>query len=433
LDLAVDKGDARGAIQASDVETAEAGSVAAVFDKAELTFELGLWLSGLESFLRGGEHGYASPRRSSSDERDYAREFRLTHAALLLCSRLNHRLRRMSSGNENGTTGASMPAFGLLLRDAILLNEGLIKAGPLGFGEWGAWSKTLSERLSSSPDAIAFIRFAETSGETFLPDALTELIQNEKLRFADRAELQMILPQFARILKSLSVVGRMLRDDAPLKLTLLIFSRVQEQSTGLISYIDNRLARFPNETAELFGSLDGASYTASLELKKVFSQELVGLVGDRPAPSVYARIETAYSLLNDSFQQILTGFARLIDPTISMLDLFPSFRAKLEQSLQLRDHLARVLGSVREAEQDSGIIVLEILHKDLGDLLGNTMQFLFYKDRETIERFGEEVMAAGDKKDLVPILHRFGAYLETLFGQVNMRTVLADHPFQQSR
>jgi len=30
----------------------------------------------------------------------------------------------------------------------------------------------------------------------------------------------------------------------------------------------------------------------------------------------------------------------------------------------------------------------------------------------------------------VPILHRFGAYLETLFGQVNMRTVLADHPFE---
>jgi hypothetical protein len=27
------------------------------------------------------------------------------------------------------------------------------------------------------------------------------------------------------------------------------------------------------------------------------------------------------------------------------------------------------------------------------------------------------------------VLHRFSAYLETLFGQVNMRAVLAAHPF----
>jgi hypothetical protein len=206
---------------------------------------------------------------------------------------------------------------------------------------------------------------------------------------------------------------------------------VHEQTSELISYIDKRLDRFPDETAELFGSLDGASYTASLELKKVYTQELVGLVGVRPAPSVYARIETAYSLLNDSFQQILTGFARLIDPSISTLDLFPSFRVKLEHSLQLREHLAGVRRVVRAAEQTPEKAKLDELKKELGNHLSSTMQFLFYKDRETIERFAEEVMAAGDKKDLVPILHRFGAYLETLFGQVNMRTVLADHPFEE--
>ena len=51
------------------------------------------------------------------------------------------------------------------------------------------------------------------------------------------------------------------------------------------------------------------------------------------------------------------------------------------------------------------------------------------KDKETVERFVEEILVTSDKKDLVPILHRFGAYLETLFGQVNMRTVLAKQPF----
>ncbi|MDQ3323521.1 MAG: hypothetical protein M3525_13985 [Acidobacteriota bacterium] len=54
---------------------------------------------------------------------------------------------------------------------------------------------------------------------------------------------------------------------------------------------------------------------------------------------------------------------------------------------------------------------------------------MFYKDMETVERFIEEVLVTDNRKDLVPVLHRFGAYLETLFGQINMRTVLAKHPF----
>jgi len=52
---------------------------------------------------------------------------------------------------------------------------------------------------------------------------------------------------------------------------------------------------------------------------------------------------------------------------------------------------------------------------------------------ETVERFIEEVLVTGDKKDLVPILHRFGAYLETLFGQINMRAILAGHPFEEMK
>lgn len=406
-------------------------AAAEAFDADELAFELGLWLSGLASFIRTGEHGYAAAQHDKSAARDFVREMRLTHTALVRCSRLNFQLRRILA-DDDGVLGIdALDDFGLLLRDVILLNEGLLRAGGVGAGEWNAWKSVLAEKLALSPEVAMLINRAEKAGESFLPDSLTSLLGRKKLPFADEAELEVILSRFARILKWLSIVGRMLSNDEPLKLTLLVFSRIHEQTTELISYIDNRLARFPDETADLFGSLDGASYTASLELKKVYTQELVGLVGVRPAPSVYARIETAYALLNDSFQQILTGFARLIDPEISMLDLFPAFRTKLEQSLLLRERLASVRLVVRTAEQNPENPVLEELKSELNSLLSNTMQFLFYKDRETIERFSEEIFAAGDKKDLVPILHRFGAYLETLFGQVNMRTVLADRPFEE--
>jgi hypothetical protein len=271
---------------------------------------------------------------------------------------------------------------------------------------------------------------AGKTGEAFLPEVFWQLLENKPMSLAMEADLRLVLPRFAKILKWLSVIEKMLRNDEPLKTSLLIFSRIYEQIQDMMTYINNRLLRFPNEEDELFGALDGAAYTASIELRKVYNYELAGLAEIRPTPSVYAKLETAYALLNDSFQQTVVGFAKLIEPNIEPTELFPNFQSKLEQSLDLRQKLWEILQSVKKAEQNPKTYPMDSLHTELTDFLGLTLYFLFYKDMETVERFIEEVLITTNKKDLVPILHRFGAYLETLFGQVNMRVVLAKHPFE---
>jgi len=55
--------------------------------------------------------------------------------------------------------------------------------------------------------------------------------------------------------------------------------------------------------------------------------------------------------------------------------------------------------------------------------------FINQRYMETVEQFIKEVLIRKHKKDLAPIQHRLGAYLETLFGQVNMQKVLANHLF----
>ena len=57
------------------------------------------------------------------------------------------------------------------------------------------------------------------------------------------------------------------------------------------------------------------------------------------------------------------------------------------------------------------------------------MRFLMFKDWESFDRFVEEIVAARGAVELGPVLHRFSAYLETLFGQINMRAVLSAHAF----
>lgn len=437
------------AILTADSGEGEALSFSVLPDKDELFFELGLWLSGLESFLNIRNHPFVEENRAKAASRDWTKEFGLTHSTLLQCARITFQLSKILRQNEQtkdekgidliADLGLDVPlaeisrqeifALSKILKDAVLINESMLRGAPLKFGEWSAWSNTLSEKLKSVEAVEKMIGLAEKAGERNLPEVLTALLESKPLPFATEADLRLVLPRFARILKWLGVIETMLQTDEPLKPTLLIFSRIYEQIQETNNYINNRLLRFPNEESELFGQLDGAAYTASIELRKVYGFELAGLAEMRSTPLIYAKIETAFSLLNDSFQMTLINFARMIDPEIEIYKIFPQLKDKLEHSLLLRENLWLLLKSVKEAEANPEKYPMKSLHAQMNDFLAKPVAYLFYKDRETVERFIEEVLVTKDKKDLVPILHRFGAYIETLFGQVNMRVVLANHPF----
>jgi len=148
-------------------------------------------------------------------------------------------------------------------------------------------------------------------------------------------------------------------------------------------------------------------------------------------PAVFSRVETACELLSESFRQILSDFAKVIDPKVIASELFVEFKKKFEESQALRQHMWEVLQRVQAAEQQPTKQSLEAVNAELRAFLDRSLTLLFHKDMETLERFAEEIFATSEKNDIVPILHRFGAYLETLLGQVNMRTVLANHPFER--
>jgi len=410
----------------------------------DLQFKLGLWLSGLESFLNLRSSTLVEESRNAHD---WSKEFRLTHSVLLLCSKLSLEYANacglaggedeLDSVEANGagpkTLGPSVDGIlelSFALRESVLLSEGLLRAAPLNFGEWIAWSNSLADKLKNVSVIKKLIKNAESEGENFLPEGLERLLTRENLPSAWEADLKVVMPHFAKILRWLNVVGEMLREDKPLKTTLVLFARINEQMQEMTTYINNRLLRFSDEDDPLFGSLDGAAYTASIELRKVYQHELKGLAEIRPAPQIYAKIETAYSLLNDSLQLTLVNFARLIDSTIEPTEIFPNLQTKEEQSLVLRENMWNMLQSVKGAEQKPDDYPIDSLRDQMREFRDNNLYFLFYKDMETVDRFIEEVLVTDDKKDLVPILHRFGAYLETLLGLVNMRVVLADHPFE---
>jgi len=404
-----------------------------VFDAEELAFEIGAWLSGVRSFFSTCQPTFAADNRSSVP--DMRREFRILTLTLMHLSRLTIRLQNAGDDpvlNDLRLTQRQIDSFSSIVRDGVILVDSHARAATVSRGEWQAFVSSFITLLDADPVDAKLRRYSIEGSYRTLPTRLRELFERDDIELSDRVDYLDVVPRVAAALRYLGVVGRMMRDDEPIKPALLILAAVHDQARGMIDHINLRLARHPNEEATLFNSLDSASYGASLELKKVFQQELRGIVGVLPPTSVFARTETAYSLLLDSFQQILLDLARTIEPTATLFDFFPRFQIKLDQSLILREHLWGILKAVKAAEESPVKDKVGHLKQELADFVTITIRFLHYKDEETFERFNEEVHAALDKKDLVPVLHRFGAYLETLFGQVCMRSVLAEHPFQHA-
>lgn len=418
-----------------------------VISNSDVAFRLGVWLSGLYSFLQIRNYSFGDNNRAKASVRDWTKEFHLTHTALLLCSKLNLQLLKVLgdrkdnfSSDEKTVVQPDLPftfeeisELAEVLKHSILLNEALLRSEPLKFGEWIAWTNVLNDKLKQVESIQKIIYLAEKEGENFLPAEMKKILENKPIPFAVEADLRIILPRIAKILKWLDVIDEMRQKDEPLKTTLLLFARIYEQTQEMMSYISNRLLRFPNESDPIFEALDATIYAASIESRKVFNFELGGLTEIRQTPRIFAKVETCYALLNDSFQQTLVNFAQLIEPKVEPTKIFPNFQTKLEQSLALRQNLWNLQKTVQQAEQDFDQYPIDQLYEKLNDFLKENLRYLFYKDCETVERFAEEVLRTSNKNDLVPILHRFGAYLETLFGQVNMRTLLANHPFDYSQ
>jgi len=412
--------------QSSAAEPARPGrNGEAIEGTTDREFELGLWLRGLEAFCSIGRLAFPqNPKHATTH--DYKNECRITQAVLLRSSELAFEIERQSSTtfDERAINFASTT-----IKTLLTLNAALLRSDSLAFDEWQAWSRLAADRIRKTDVYQFFEADFRRSGTSFLPNRLRELLDSERLSVAERRDLAAFLPSFGGILKSLEIVGRMLRDDEPMKPTLAVFAFVYEAANELISDINVRLDRFEDESSELFGMLDAASYTISIEIKKAFSYELSSVIGLRSASSIFARIESAYGVLNDNIQQLCTGFARLAEPGINAIDIFPVFHQKLNQSVELRGRLWEILSIVRELETEPTAKGLAGLRTELKRFLTEPVSFLFYKDRETFERFCTEIAITSEITDAGPVLHRFSAYLETLFGQICIRAVLSNHPF----
>ena len=412
--------------------------------------ELHIWQLALRSFFNLRNHSLSDTERAEIISRDFSPELKIVGQVLrrsLLLSlncisgappasfemdeatafdNISSRAAHDLPGREDNS-----PLVPLIntLGDLCRMCESMSSA-KVDFQVWGSVEQVLRRELERSP-------FIEQHERRMRAGALLLLRQHPGLhRLAERMEpdtlavdMSAIFSQLTQMLEQLRLVEVLLRQDAPLKQTLAIFTLVHEETRALVDLIEKRAIHAEELDGAVFDALDCMGYALGVELARVFGRELVGLASLRQSPAIYTKIENAHGLLRDSFQQSLVSLVQVFDSTFDGAQYFQSFRSRLEQSLVLRRDLWQLLQLVLRAEQERDRRPIAPLLESLHAFREGSLRFLMYKDWETYERFVAEVLAARGAVELAPVLHRFGTYLEALFGQINMRIVLADHPF----
>ena len=433
----------------------ERGARLALEDKEEAR-ALGLYLKSLRSFFQLRNHPFSETEQPKIYERDWTNELRIVRRLLLESTQLALQLSAHGDAASNETllddaggldlpeefapsesveaanTGAENDALCELaetLANATALCEAMLEARAVSLNVWSSFGKALANELAQSKVAERITRAADHHAAASLQPRFITLARHTVKPQALAADTLAIFTGLACMLERLRFIEKVLRRDQPLKPLLPIFALVHEEARCLVEFIETRAMRNEGIDDSMFDALDGTNYAISMELRKVFAHELVGLSAQRQAPAIYAKVENAHGLLRDCFQQSSVGLAQLFDPSLEGAQLFDAFQTKLEQSLALRKDLWTLLQLVRRAERERDQQLVAPLLKRLSEFRETSLRYLMYKDWEACERFMEEVDAARGAIELAPVLHRFGAYLETLHGQVNMRAVLAAHPF----
>ena len=392
--------------------------------------QLGFWLLALRSFFQLQNHPFSDVERAALTERDFIREGRIARHCLLLTQKIALGLLPQDTA-ETANFGNTKAILELsrALQAAWATSDALLSQPSLSFTAWCGFGQLFEQAISGSKFAKSLMRLAQGFALIDLPVGLQPLLKRQLIAPLFDSDLQNVFLWLARLRARLEVIDDLLKRDQPLKPSLPIFSLVHAETRELLEFLQNRVLAYEGVNPEVYDTLDGTAYAVQMEMRKVFSHELIGFSSLRSAPAIFAKVETAHGLLCNSLQESIVILARLYEPELEGSVLFNEFQTRLQQSLTLRRDLWNLLQLVQRAERERDMFPVERLLAQLDHFRANSLRFLMYKDLESCERFMEEVVMAHGAVELAPVLHRFAAYMETLHGQVNMRGVLSNHPF----
>jgi len=243
-----------------------------------------------------------------------------------------------------------------------------------------------------------------------------------------RKQAAKVFLEFFRMLHYLEFADPAKASDESLRNTILVFSLITSEMRLLLTYVERRALKAAEAGTPLYDLYDSFVYCLPLELKKVVNTELLDISAARQPDIVRARVENSHGILKDCFQQSVVQMAQSLDPKVEGLHIFPDFTAKLEQSVLLRDNLAKLIGAVRVFQSVKDEAAAQAMKAQISVFYDHSMKDLMYRDWSGFELFFIEILKCSSLTALQQIGHRFETFLMTLYREVQKRAILQTAP-----
>ena len=428
------------------------GAVAA--GKTRDLFELEMWLRSFERFFRIKNQPLSEKETKQLALRNWSEELRLVDNVILrtvqLCTSIltedQVNLARFDKYVESylkkdevvdpyieKLVRQSTPESGLtLLREALedlhsILMD-LTRLSRIPYGSFTAVGKTLHREIRRSHILAMLIdkKFKPVHDRitsTALATTIRAIAEPTERKHAARVFLELF-----RLLHYLEYADPAHADEDHLKNTILIFSLITSETRLLLTYLERRVLKALSPDSPAFALYDSFVYCLPFELKKVINTELLDISVTRQPDIVRARVENSHGILKDCFQQSVVQLAQAFDAKVEGHDIFPDFTAKLEQSVGLRDSLARLIRAVRQFQGTRDEYLAVAMKEEISVFYDHNMKDLMYRDWSGFELFFIEILKCSSLPALAQISHRFETFLMTLFREVQKRSILQNVP-----
>ncbi|HZM51657.1 MAG TPA: hypothetical protein VFE68_14230, partial [Vicinamibacteria bacterium] len=381
-------------------------------------FELEMWLRSFERFFRIKNQPLSEKETKQLALRNWSEELRLVDNVILrtvqLCTSIltedQVNLARFDKYVESylkkddvvdpyieKLVRQSTPESGLsLLREALedlhTILMDLTRLSRIPYGSFTAVGKTLHREIRRSHILAMLIdkKFKPVHDRITSPALATTIraiVEPTERKHAARVFLELF-----RLLHYLDYADPAHTDEDQLKNTILIFSLTTSETRLLLTYLERRVLKALSPDSPAFALYDSFVYCLPFELKKVINTELLDISVTRQPDIVRARVENSHGILKDCFQQSVVQLAQAFDAKVEGRDIFPDFTAKLEQSVGLRDSLARLIRAVRQFQATRDEYLAVAMKEEISVFYDHNMKDLMYRDWSGFELFFIEIL-----------------------------------------
>jgi hypothetical protein len=417
-------------------------------------FELEMWLQSFERFFRIKNQPLSDKEQRALTLRNWSEELRLVDNVILrvvhLCgsilteehvdlSRFDKYIETYLKKDESldpyveKLIRQSTPEAGLsLLREAFedlhLVLTDLVKLSRIPYPTFCAVGTILYREVRRSHVLALLIdkKFKPIHDRIRNPAVATVIRKIENP--VERKQAAKVFLEFFRLLHYLDHTDPERLDEDGLRNTILIFSLINSEARGLLTYVEKRVLRGAESGEPLYQLYDSFVYCLPLELRKVINTELIDISVARQADSIKTRVENSHGILKDCFQQCVVQLTQVFDPEVKGSDIFPDFMAKLEQSVLLRDGLARLITALRDFQERKDETSAARMKEEISEFYDHNIKYLMYRDWSGFELFYIEILKCGSLAGLHQIGHRFETFLMTLYREVQKRSILQNAP-----